>query len=281
MTPWWTAVAAVEVEHRCGADVHPLRWVDGVLVAPAHPDPDAERTLAALGGAVSPCIRLREAWSTWSSDPALVTLGRRPGEEGLAFAPADAPPPAGALHMAPVRRRHVDASRREDLVQLLSLPVPLVDRLVLTAMAAAADQWSNEGYRERHGLRLGAALAARAQPALQRSARPLANPGEAVVAQAAPALPGGGVDLRAERTARGLEVTAALPLRWLASVWGTGLSEPDGHLVAALVGTARGGYDVRVVEWVPAGAGRWTAELREARLERDDAGAWRVRSAPS
>ena len=281
MIPWWAAVTAAEADHPCGTDLHPIRWAAGALHVPGHDDPDAERTLAALGGAVAPCISLREAWATWSGDPALVTLGRRPGEEGLAFAAADAPTRDGGLHMAPVRRRPSDPGRRHDLVRLLWLPTAFVDRLVLTAMAAAAERWSEESFRERHGLRLGAALAARAQPALQRSVAGLAGPGEAVVARAAPAPPAGGIDLRVERTARGLEVMAALPLRWLPSVWGTGLSEPDGRLVVDLVGSSRGGYDVEVVEWVPAGRGRWTGELRPARLDVDATGEWRVRSRTS
>lgn len=281
MIPWWTAVSAADAEHPCGTDLHPLRWADGALHVPGHDDPDAERTLAALGGAVAPCISLREAWATWSGDPSLVTLGRRPGEEGLAFAAADAPLRGAGLHMAPVRRRQSDPARRDDLVRLLSLPTAFVDRLVLTAMATAAEQWSEETFRGRHGLRLGAALAARAQPALQRSVAGLGALGEAVVARAAPAPPGGGIDLRVERTTRGLDVMAALPLRWLASVWGTGLSEPDGRLVVDLVGSSRGGYDVEVVEWVPAGAGRWIGEVRGARLDLDEGGAWRVRSLAS
>lgn len=255
--------------------MHPIAWSEGVLRVPAHGDPEAEQTLAALGGDVPACIGLRQAWATWSVDPALVTLGRRPGEEGLGFAPDDGGG-AAALHTPPMRRRHEVAARREAFVCLLSLPGPFVDRLVLTAMAAAADAWADDGFRERHGLRLGASLAARARPALERFGAALAST-EAVVVHCAPAPPGAAARLRAERTRQGLEVTASLPLAWLAAVWGAGLSEPDGHLVTAVRDVRPDGYGVDVPGWVPEADGTWSAEPRPGIVTRDTTGEWRVR----
>jgi hypothetical protein len=251
-------------------------WSEGVLRVPGHQDAEAERTLAALGGDVPECIRIREAWETWSGDPALITLGRRPGEAALGFAADDGLPVAAALHTPPLRRRPPEPVRREALVELLSLPLALVDRLVLTSMAAAAEAWTDEAFRERHGLRLGASLAARARPSFERLGRSLAAPGEDVVVHIAPAPPGLPVDVRAARTARGVEVTATLPLAWLASVWGAGLSEPDGHVVVALRGEAAGGYEVDVVAFAADGAGRWRGEVAPAVVVRGPTGDWRV-----
>ena len=278
MTAWWAAVGPAEGTHPCSGDEHPIEWRDGTLRVPAHDDPEAERTLAALGGDVPACIRLRQAWSSWSNDPAFVTLGRRPGEEGLAFAHPDAPPAAGVLHTPPIRRRRPLAGRRDDFVLLLSLSPAFIDRLVLTAMAAAARQWSDPIFRDRHGLRLGASLASRARPALERAVAALAAPGEEVVVHCTPASAGAPAELRADRTREGLTVTAMLPIGWLAGVWGAGLSEPDGHLVTAVRGVRSGGYEVDVVTWVEAARGAWVGVADPAVLERVG-DVWRVRFA--
>jgi hypothetical protein len=278
---WSAAVDPATTDIACGAERHEVRWEDGHLVLPAHVDVEAERALGALGGEVPPCLRLRAAWTAHERDPVLVTLGRRPGEPGLGFAPADGPSVATFLHTPPLRRRPTTstpaaASRRDDLVLLLSLPVAFIDRLALTAMAAAAEQWPDPTFREVHGLRLGAALAARATPALRRLGEEVATPDEAVLVHCTPSPPGGRAALRAQRTGRGLEVTASLPLEWLSRVWGPGLSEPDGRFVLS----RRRAYGVDVVEWEPTGEGRWDGTRRPAELVRDDEAApWRVRFA--
>lgn len=277
MTAWWTAVPAVETTIDCDGQRHTLRWEFGALGTLDHPDPEAEQTLGALGGDLPSCIRLRTAWASHQRDPALVTLGRRPGEASLGFAD-DATPRATPMHTPPLRRRPVvDATRRDELVALLSLPVTFVDRIVLTAMAAAAEQWPDGGFRERHGLRLGAALSSRSAPALRRLAGELARPDEAVSVHTAPAAPG--VDepsIQAQRSHRGLEVAVSLPLSWLASVWGPGLSEPDGLVAVARSGAGPDAYAVDVVAWVAEGAGRWVGERHPVAVVRSpDLGVWR------
>lgn len=242
---------------------------------PDHDDAEAEHTLAALGGDVPECIRIREAWESWAGDPALITLGRRPGEAALGFAADDGHPVAAALHTPPLRRRPGEPARRDALFSLLSLPLPLVDRLVLTSLATAASAWSDASFRERHGLRIGTALAARARPAFERLGDQLARPGETIVHVAPAPLPGR-LEVRAERTSRGIEVTAVVPLAWLVSVWGAGLSEPDGQVVGGLRGATTGGYEVDVIEWAADGEGRWTGAVRSAVAVRGAGGDWRV-----
>jgi len=44
--PWWQALPAVETWVPCGDGRHPVRWADGALSLPAHPDPEAEAVLA-------------------------------------------------------------------------------------------------------------------------------------------------------------------------------------------------------------------------------------------
>lgn len=275
MSAWWTAMVPVETTIECEGSRHILRWEAGQLRTPDHPDPEAERTLGALGGDVPACIRLRAAWTTHQNDPALVTLGRRPGEAGLGFA-SDTVSATVPMHTPPLRRRATAGQRREEFVALLSLPVPFVDRLVLTAMAAAAERWVDPPFREHHGLRLGAALAVRAAPALRRLAGGLASPDDTISVHTAPSSPHDrDATLQAQRSARGLEVAASLPLSWLAMVWGPGLSEPDGLMAVARSGPGPDAYVVDVVGWAPEGDGRWVGERRPVAVERDDAGVWR------
>jgi hypothetical protein len=269
-------MAAAETTIDCDGGRHTLRWEDGRLRTPDHPDPEAERTLGALGGDVPSCIRLRTAWAAHQDDPALVTLGRRPGEARLGFA-SDAVVSTAPMHTPPRRRLAADANRREELVALLSLPVAFVDRLVLTSMAAAAERWADDRFRERHGLRLGAALSSRAAPGLRRLAMELSRPDEAISVHTAPAAPGvGEPTIQAQRSRRGLDVAASLPLSWLATVWGPGLSEPDGLVAVARSGAGPDAYVVDVVEWAAGGDGRWVAERRPVTVEREpEVGVWR------
>lgn len=83
MSPdWWTDVPGVEAEVPCGSGHHTLRWDAGRLEATAHPDPDGEAVLAALGGDEPECLRLRRAWEAHAGDPRLLVLGsRHPGDE--------------------------------------------------------------------------------------------------------------------------------------------------------------------------------------------------------
>ena len=261
-------MGAVTTTVACGAAGHEIRWAEGRLELCDHADVAAEQTLGALGGAVPACLGLRRAWEKHATDPVLVTLGRRPGEADLGFGGA-ALAGGGVDDDGPARRR-------EDLLRLFCLPAPFIDRLVLGAWAAAAESWSEPAFRDRHGLRFGAALASRAAPALGRLGAELARPGEQVVVHCTPAVTAGDLSIRAERTARGIEVTASLPLAWLSRVWGPGLSEPA-NLVVVSRRQRRGDiYDVDAAAWVAAGEGRWEVRPRRVRLVRGGDGSWLV-----
>ena len=268
-TPWWAPVPPATASRRCSGAVHQLRWEAGALTLPDHGDASAEETLHALGGPVPACVRIARAWRALIDDPALVTLGRRPAEADIGLGD---PPPLGA-------RMAIAAdgtpTRRDQLLLLFTLPAPLIDRLVLTAAAAAAQRWPDTSFRDQHGLRLGAGLAARATPALRRLGGELAGPDEGLVVHATPAAPGGRTSVRAERTDTGIEITASLQLEWLSSVWGAGVSEPGGRMVLAVRDVADGGrtMHVDVAEWHPDGPDHWEAARVPATLARagDDA----------
>ncbi|HET9442886.1 MAG TPA: hypothetical protein VFO65_06155 [Acidimicrobiales bacterium] len=272
MTPWWAAVAPAEATVDCGRAAHRLRWAAGRLELVDH-DGDAERVMGVLGSDLPACVRVKAAWEARAADVGLVTLGRRPGEADLGLGrdgAAAVAPPAPAPGAPPAEAA---GRRRDDLLALLSLPAAMIDRLVLGVFADAADRWADEEFRRVHGLRLGAAVTARATPALRRLGAELAGGGPVEV-QCAPAGPGEGPEVEARRAAGGVRVTATLPLGWVASVWGAGISEPDGRFVLALA--PGGDLEVEVAAWEPLEVGRWRAVGRLARLARDGDGPLRL-----
>jgi hypothetical protein len=256
----------VSTRRSCSGAEHELRWSEGRLALVDHPDVTAEAALGALGGTTPSCLHVAAAWHERADDPVLLTLGRRPGEAEIGLG-GDGPLPAGARLLDSDR-----ATRRDRLLLLFTLPAVFIDRLVLTAAADAARRWPDGEYRRRHGLRLGAALAARATPALRRIGASLAGPDEGVVVHVAPTAPGERFHVRASRTTAGIAVSGSLPLSWLSEVWGPGISEPDGQLVLAVHHVQDGGraVDVSLAQWEPDGPGEWELDRRPAVLRRDD-----------
>jgi hypothetical protein len=254
--PWWAAAAPAEAEVACSGGVHAVRWEQGGLVLTGHDDVEAERALRALGAEASACLVLRERWERHAGDVALLTLGRRPGEATVGCAEDVRP---------------TSTTRRAELLALLGLPATMIDRLVMGAAAAAAERWADDGFREAHGLRLGAALKARATPALRRLGEELL-PGADVVVECRPTGPGEPPEIVAEHRPPdpAVHVDATLPLDWLASVWGPGISEPDaGRVVLQLV--ERVGDDelaVDLARWEPTAADRWRVVPERATLRR-------------
>jgi hypothetical protein len=76
-SPWWQALPAVETWVPCGDGRHPVRWADGALSLPAHPDPEAEAVLAALGGDQAPCLEVAQAWHRHRGDLDWFAVGPR------------------------------------------------------------------------------------------------------------------------------------------------------------------------------------------------------------
>lgn len=284
--PWWVGVAPAVGVVECGGSEHRLEWRAGELHAVDHPDPAAEAALAALGGSPSTCTSVLSAWAEHSATPELITLGRRPGELGLGLPPQAVRSPVVAagrppFRLSPAGRERLAARerRREGLVALLSLPPPFIDRLVLSSLDAAARRWPDEDFRADHGLRVGAALSARATPSLRRlGARLTGGPVEVGVS---PARSAAGAPLIVARleSAQPLALSADLPVRWLSQVWGRGLAEPDEELVLDVVsGTADGSsFEVTVAEWEPAGSVTWEAAPVPATITTDAVGTRRVR----
>ena len=81
--PWWQALPALETWVPCGDGTHPVRWADGTLSLPAHPDAEAEAVLAALGGEQAACLEVAQAWHRHRSDLDWFTIGPRDPDDEI------------------------------------------------------------------------------------------------------------------------------------------------------------------------------------------------------
>ncbi len=86
---------------RCGQAHHQLIWEHGELRAPAHPDPDAELALVALGAEPCRCVELLGFWRACVDDPRALILG--PRERTLAS--EGSIPPRAAIRRWPGSRQ--------------------------------------------------------------------------------------------------------------------------------------------------------------------------------
>ena len=75
--PWWRALPALETWIPCGTALHPVRWEDGRLSLPAHPDIEGELVFAAMGGEKAACVDVAEAWRRRAGDLGVLALGPR------------------------------------------------------------------------------------------------------------------------------------------------------------------------------------------------------------
>jgi hypothetical protein len=78
---WWEGLPAVDAAGPEGAPDHRLRWDAGELVLTAHPDPEADEAMGALGGERCPCLDVLHAWRASHHGGAILTVGsRHPGD---------------------------------------------------------------------------------------------------------------------------------------------------------------------------------------------------------
>ena len=229
--PWWAAVPPADELVTCGGARHRLRWAEGELTAPDHPDPEGERILASLGGAPPFCTEAVTAWAAHTDDLRVLTVGpTHPGDPVNLDADAiesvrhgqfarnlanqrafmNRMPMAERLGVDPLADQEEHLRRHLELLLLLTLPYPLQHRLAVTVAAA----WTE---RRPDAPVLVAAVANRLAPVLREWA-------------------GGAA---ADRP----------PPRWLVDVWGPGLALVDGHLVTEVVATGpdSGTAEVRAV----------------------------------
>lgn len=229
-SPWWAAFPPADASVSCAGE-HRLRWHDGKLTAVDHPDQESELVLAALGGDQPECVRLVRAWGAHSANLDVLTVGPRTAADKITV-----PTGAAGWHTGPMMhgfsrptartargisrsmswaRLSAEDSSRSDLLELLKLGSDLTFRLMATVAANAT------GARARP--RLTAALSGRLAPAIHTWLGIDPDRVDARIhdgdgwGELEPAGSGG--------------LRAALPVRWLASVWAPGLAVIDHKLV--------------------------------------------------
>lgn len=232
-----SALAPIRVPVVCRGERHQLAWQDGDLSAPAHPEPDRERALTALGGAPATCLQLLDAWQRHRGDLDVLALASRGPADPLAPAAAgndtddDRPPshqhgpsfawsayapmPSRAYGSGPSVHRSDNPPGTDGLRRLLTLGGGLPERLV----ADVATNWSDrladaDPATTAARPALEAALYGRARAALQTW---LGRPTRVELTMLPPSAP-------PTLTWDGAAVRVELPFRWLADVWVNGFA---------------------------------------------------------
>lgn len=250
---WWRLLGPLEVPVECNGERHRLRWHEGLLEVPDHPDPEGERTLGALGASTSPCIDLFDVWQRHHDDLGVLVLASRgPGDQPV--------PPAGLARTGPLssgpavfgpgpmRRLGPGVARafgaaalqgQDDLLLLLETAGGLWDRLVATVVATWAQRAAEDDPRCAPARpAMAAALYGRATGTVRRL---LGDPGLAVDVEMAP--PGGDPAIGWD----GGRVGLRLPFAWLRDVWVPGLGLLVGRLSLAMLESGPDRYRVSTV----------------------------------
>jgi hypothetical protein len=260
---WFDCLPSCAAYLPCGTDRHIVRWEAGELRLPSHPDPEAERVLAALGGEQARCVEVAQAWGRHAGDLTVLTVGPRGPADEIAVSWNDVddaarasqrggqagylPPSAGpgrgprrrmspAMARAGYQQARQDRERaerrRNDLLPLLALGYGFQVRLI--GQVAEAHAGRPEEAMEKIRPVLTAAITARLAPVAEEWLG--IDPAQVEVTLLRG--PGWG---SAELTGRGGQrrLRVSLPAGWLARVWAAGLALTGRHLV---VGVARAGW---------------------------------------
>ena len=192
----------------CDDQRHRICWETGALLAPDHGDPEGERALAVLGGKELACLDVLRAWAGHRHDPRVLSvLTRGPGDP-----------------------THADLWRHaeDELLILAVLAGEVQERLVAAVTAHLLNELAAGDPAAKRALpALEVSLMARAKIALSKwSGYTLQNAQVEVVEE--------GSRLVVEEGDNG-SLHAALPLRWVAEVWGRGLAVVGGSFCTALV----------------------------------------------
>jgi hypothetical protein len=243
MTAWWSALAPVTLPLTCSGHDHELRWAEGELSAPAHPDADRERALVALGADPSPCVQILDAWNRHANDlDVLVLASRGPAdrfdESRRHFMPGPGVRPFGIqAHMVgyaslssvrpsgfgwwgsgPMGSRGFmddEVGPGDELARLLLLSAGLPHRLSATVIAAWAGRIDAGDERSMESApALDAALYGRLRSAL------ILWLGRSTKLQLIMQPPGADLAVRSAGDTIHLE----LPFAWLRDVWANGLA---------------------------------------------------------
>lgn len=252
--PWWLGLAPAETTVVCAGQTHRLRWQGGQLEALDHGDPDAERTLAALGAESCTCVDTLDAWAHHEADLRVLALASRGPTDLLFHPPAQSTQGAsaaisggfsissspnrarrsrpmaymsgGPAHVFGTQARGTGKPRPEDeLIDLLRLGGGLPGRLAGTVAAACTERLERpRSQRSSMRPQLQAALYGRACAAI----RPWLEENNSEIRVS--------TIKSAERPSLTIDhqtILARLPFRWLIDVWAKGLATISGRFCLA------------------------------------------------
>ena len=266
MTEWWHGLGPVESAGPAGAVEHRLEWRVGDLRLLAHPDPDAEAALGALGGDRCPCLDLLDAWrADHATGSCLVIGGRRSGERLAAPAAAVHALAADLARWRGARATLVADARAEgngDVVdRLLALRSPQEEE-AQRRLGALLLLGLDEHVRFRHQASVAAALAARHDDHAV-AALTAATAARAVGPLRELGWQGDLADIRLGADPQLTATRAVLPPSWTAAVWGRDVATtpagelvldvtsvtPEGDLSVRAAAPGKAEVVFRVVEW--------------------------------
>lgn len=246
-TRWYETVGPVTATVDCEGAAHRVTWRRGKVVLENH-DLTAERTMLVFGGELCTCMRVLEMWKEqFGMPPELFTtmqtwLGPN-------------------AHLAP---------REFELPRQLGM--------VLSWERA----WRHTAWLHRKQPRLlEAVLKDRALGPLRQHLGAYKKVcGARMVSQASVRVVPGDVPARMEGRVEGIGMRAEawLPGSWVVNVWGRGLAVVDGAFVLEVTHPSDhdGSVAVRAVRWEQRMARSWAPVAADARITRDDIGAWRL-----
>jgi hypothetical protein len=245
----------------CGAERHPLTWRAGALHLEAHPDPEAEAVLAALGGTPPACLGFAALWRDAAADGGFIAdwAGTERVDRLLQWRRETA---LGRLAREGVQDflHGVPRARAERMGEaLVRLSLPLQDRAALAVARRVVA--GGPGAEPQLAGWLAEAVRLRARSAFVRSLSAYAEwcrPAALVPLQVQVAWAGGAPEVEGRLAGRASAVVLRLPLSWLAEVWGRGLPLVDGHFAVAVTSGPGGdevGATATVVRWEADGPG--------------------------
>jgi hypothetical protein len=239
--PGLAAFAPATAEITCGGEMHAIRWEAGELLTPRHGDQEKERVLAVLGGLDCACLDVLSAWERHGADARLLSAVTRGTGDDVRPVP---PPAPGRLRpsrvvgarqsrwaaSAPLARGGAfgsaasPASAEDEVALLAGLGRELPVRLVATVTARILEGLATGPLAGRPpGPALEASLFGRALCAVRtwtgdpdrQIALTVMDPAQA--------------DIAAGEADGPLRV--ALPLSWVAEVWGRDMAVVAGRFV--------------------------------------------------
>jgi hypothetical protein len=245
---------SVQVPVECEAGVeHRLEWRAGELRSLHHDDLDGERTLAALSGARNGCVDLVDAYLRRRHDLRTLVVGPRDEADALATTEAGPGAVSGFAGRRRLPRRYgggwmsysplpstmsaahsatglapsgASGGDQEDWALLFGCGASFAYRLCATAAVHWVERSDRGELPRERAPALAAALSGRAAAVLRRWLGPTAAPADVRVAamDESPSY---------ECPVGGSPPVVRLPLRWLATVWASGLGITAGRFVLA------------------------------------------------